>query len=412
MTISLYGEEDFKGIFDISQKCKFPVCNTNKEVNKFLLGIYRKLLKLKSQKMTISPIDIIKIETIEQISQLFVDQGGFAMSQDIQDYIKENALYLLNYAKTIRGRDITVSIIVTELRDISDFAKFDEYVLLMYWWLDIAYGLINNSNCSKKLTINLILTDLNKYLPDNIIDVISNKHVNTGYTWSCKDNNKIIIYRREEWFRVFIHESFHALGLDNINSLNRVNKKIKDLFPLNINILVGEAYCEFWARIIKSAIFSFVINQEKLSETKYLSMTYDLINIERVFSLFQGIKVLRYMNLTYEDLIGTDDRSKIKRMRFYKEETNVFAYYVLTMILMSNYSNFLEWCITNNMNTIKLSSSTNSQDSLMNYFKEIYKSKQFLDILTCMTSIYNLKLLEKKNKRLMNTTRMTIVDIS
>ena len=412
MTTILYGEEDFKGIFDISQKCKFPVCNTNKEVNKFLLMIYRKLLKLKSQNMTITPIDIIKIETIEQITQLFADQGGFAMTQEIQDYIKENALYLLNYAKTIRGRQITVSIILTELSDVSDFAKFNQYILLIYWWLDIAYGLINNSNCSKKLHINLILTDLNKHLPDNIIDVISQKHVNTGYTWACKYDNKIIIYRKEEWFRVFIHESFHALGLDNINSLNMINKNIKDLFPLNINISVGEAYCEFWARIIKSAIFSFVINQDNLSETKYLGMIYKLINIERVFSLFQGIKVLRYMNLTYEDLIETDEQSKIKRMRFYKEDSNVFAYYVLTMILMSNYSSFLKWCIKNNMDTIKLTSSINAQDSLMNYFKGIYKSKQFLDILTCMTSIYDLKLLEKKNKQLMNTTRMTIVDIS
>jgi hypothetical protein len=410
MATILYGEDDFKGIFDISKECKFPVCKNKKAIDKYLIGLYHKFSKLKDQKIVVRPIDIVKIESIEQISQLLVDQGGFSMDPGIHDYIKHNAMYLLNYSRTIRGRDVTISIVVTEMKDISNFERFDEYVLLMYWWLDIAYGIINKSGCSKKLHVVLILTDMRKQLPDNIIDVIGKKHVNTGYTWPCKSNNKIMIYRKEEWFRVFVHESFHALGLDNIQLLTRMNKKIKELFPLNIDILVGEAYCEFWARIIKSAMFAFLINNA--TEDKYLYTTYRLINVERVFTLFQGIKVLKYMNLSYTDLINTDKESKLKKLRFYREDTNVFAYYVLPMLLMCNYCEFLEWCVTNNINTIQLSSSNNSQDALIEYIREIYKNDQFLDVLTCMTTIYDLKLLENKNKQLMNTTRMSIVDIS
>ena len=39
-------------------------------------------------------------------------------------------------------------------------------------------------------------------------------HVNSGYTYTCKENNEIVIYREEEWLKVLIHESFHAYGLD------------------------------------------------------------------------------------------------------------------------------------------------------------------------------------------------------
>ena len=333
------------------------------------------------------------------------------MVPEIQTYIRENALYLLNYKRNIAGRNVSLSIILTEIEDVSNMNKFDEYVRLMYWWLDIAYSMIN-TNCSRELHISLVMTNLRKKLPSNIIDVLGKINVNTGYTWPCKKDNKIIVYRKEEWFKVFIHETFHALGLDNIQMLSQVNRRVKSLFPVNTEILVGESYCEFWARVIKSCIFSFVLSQGEKTQDKYLSLTYKLINIERVFTLFQGIKVLKFMNLSYDDLIGKDETSKMKRMRFYREETNVFAYYVITMLLMTNYCSFLGWCADNNLNTIQLSGSARTQDSLIKFLTEIHDNKQFLDILNCMTSIYDLHLLDKNRRRLMETTRMSIIDIS
>ena len=39
-------------------------------------------------------------------------------------------------------------------------------------------------------------------------------------------------------------------------------------------------------------------------------------------------------------------------MSLYKENTNVFSYYILKSILMSNYDGFMKWCFDSNMNFI------------------------------------------------------------
>ena len=60
------------------------------------------------------------------------------------------------------------------------------------------------------------------------------------------------------------------------------------------------------------------------------------------------------MNLSYNDMIDTGRKASTKREKFYKEDSNVFAYYVLTMILMYQYNEFLKWCDQHNTNIFVL----------------------------------------------------------
>ena len=64
-------------------------------------------------------------------------------------------------------------------------------------------------------------------------------------------------------------------------------------------------------------------------------------------------KVLDFMGLSYEDLVGKEEINRIKR-RLYKERSNVFSYYVLTCIIMQNPEKFVRWCAENNHNMIKI----------------------------------------------------------
>ena len=53
-----------------------------------------------------------------------------------------------------------------------------------------------------------------KKLPNSKGDIITSTNVNSGYS-SYKFNESykrdIIIYRFEEWFKVFLHETIHGL---------------------------------------------------------------------------------------------------------------------------------------------------------------------------------------------------------
>ena len=45
-----------------------------------------------------------------------------------------------------------------------------------------------------------------------------------------------------------------------------------------------------------------------------------------MFTLYQGIKVLKFMGIKYESLYERDPVNKYLRENFYKEETNIFSY--------------------------------------------------------------------------------------
>ena len=65
------------------------------------------------------------------------------------------------------------------------------------------------------MVVFIYSTELTKNLPNSNIDILDQIHVNTAFTYSCiEQSNEIVIFRKEEWLKVLIHESFHNFGLD------------------------------------------------------------------------------------------------------------------------------------------------------------------------------------------------------
>ena len=102
--------------------------------------------------------------------------------------------------------------------------------------------------CSKYFTVYFYFTSLTKNLPSSNIDILQEEHVNTAFTSTCTNHSEIVIYRKEEWLKVFIHETFHNFGLDfcDMNCF-KGNKYILDLFPVDSEVKLYESYTEFWA---------------------------------------------------------------------------------------------------------------------------------------------------------------------
>ena len=44
------------------------------------------------------------------------------------------------------------------------------------------------------------------------------------------------------------------------------------------------------------------------------------------------------------------------RKNLYREDTNVFSYYILTAILLNDYYGFMRWCEKNNIGFIRFNS--------------------------------------------------------
>ena len=87
-------------------------------------------------------------------------------------------------------------------------------------------------------------------------------------------------------------------------------------------------------------ISAYFLTDKKEEEEFYLYSEF-CIRFEQIFSLFQMIKILDFMGLTYRNLYDNDNISNSIRRYLFKEKTNVFAYYIIKNVLLYNNAEFL-----------------------------------------------------------------------
>jgi hypothetical protein len=341
-----------------------------------------------------------------------------AFPNEIRRHIDSHSVSLLTYFFRLFHRNITI-IFLTEDNDLESIMyTYNNYVDYMLVWLYIV-SLYSSKNCATELTIYIYHTSLLKQLPKSNKQVLNETHVNTAFTRTCPSVSEIVIFRKEEWFKTFIHETFHNFGLDfsGLIGLDACNKKIQTLFPVNSNVNLYEAYTEFWARIMNALFCSFIHMKQKNNVKMFLSNAEFFINMERIFAFFQTVKVLNFMGLSYSNLYENTSDSKILRDTLYKEDTNVLAYYVITLTLLNSYQEFLSWCNLNNDKLLQFKNNTATVNKFCNFIGKKYKNANLLNGIKCAELLLS-KLKSNKtksNKQMIeNVTqnlRMTICEL-
>ena len=346
--------------------------------------------------------------------------------QTIKTYIEDRGKYQLIYKCSINNREITIRFTLFSENDLEHLTKYDNYAHLMYIWLYIC-DIYSLKKCANTLSVYVYLTPFDKNLPDKPITTIGTNNVNTAFTLACAVNGEIVLFRKEEWMKVFIHETFHSYGLDfSSYSSSSIKESIKQIFPIQSDFIIEEAYAETWARIINCAFTSYNSMGEKKKEEKkkefLLYMDFCLQN-ERLFALYQCNKVLNFMGLTYEDIYSNSEKSMYLRKNLYREDTNVFSYYILTAILLNDYYGFMRWCEKNNIGFIRFNSTEKKLRDFGELIKDLYNTKSMHQGLNCISNSINNKLyknkyagkspglLEEQRKWVGNTTRMSCIEL-
>ena len=401
----------------------------------------------------------------------------------IADYIKEKAKILLEYSCDLgNGKNVVVKFILFdsshyELNNIrkKSASYFKHCVLKIYIWLKLL-SKYSSVECGKNLECFIYLTPFKRKLPscsgvetasnmyhyndspENEIDddtenmygagnkkgnVIGASHVNGGISDVCQTDGRIVVYRREEWFKVFIHETMHNYGLDfSTLDISSANKKLQSIFSIQTDIKIFESYCETWARIMNvffesyfelnrysRTLFTPLTTRKKFinnihkqhfvslknghkhvgtdKKERFLNIFYDNIQHESVFSIFQCVKVLNFMGLDYSIISNCSDANYVIVKKFYKEQTNVFAYYIIVAVLIANFNNFILWCIDNNTNLFNFKKENASVDSFVMFISKNYKNNDLLKMIVGLE-----KRLENRapnDEVLLTTMRMSVV---
>ena len=354
--------------------------------------------------------DSIKI-TVKEISHvkdipsssLFASNSKFFPTH-IKKYINTHSTNYVLFECPFHHKKIKLYFILTKQK--FDFVKYLNYAHMVFMWLYIA-DQYSSEECNVDIILHIYMTPFKKKKPNSMIEPLGANSVNSAFTWGhCKNAHEFIIFREEEWFKVLIHESFHNFGLDfSRMELKSINEKMSELFHIQSEYNIFEAYCDYWARLWNSVFISyFMLENPEDKDTFSLQCEY-FFNMERDYSIFQCVKVLNHMGLQYSDLYKNTEESIKKAKTLYKETSNVFAYYILCAVLMSNYEAFFSWCNHKNTSLLNFNKSHHTLDSFINYIKTHYKKDTFLESLN-----KQYKFLEKqKNSFLINNTRMSIL---
>ena len=272
-----------------------------------------------------------------------------------------------------------------------------------------------SKQCASNLIVYFYFTSLEKRLPTSNINILDENHVNTAFTTTCPKDSEIVVYRKEEWFKVFIHESFHNFALD-FSDMNNIdcNSRILDIFPVQSEVNLYESYTEFWAEIMNALFCSFVSLKDKNNVEDFLSNSEFFINFERTYSFFQLTKTLGFMGLSYTDLFSKNIHRKVLRETLYKEKTNVLSYYVIKTILMNNYQDFLFWCTKNNLSLLQFKKTLKNQIEYCKFIEKNYKKDTMLEGVEQSQKFLNI--LYSKNKKIndnyiLSNLRMSICEL-
>ena len=278
---------------------------------------------------------------------------------------------------------------------ISHLSNPTKYIKSIYLWFHFI-DMYASPKCSHIVNVYINLTPFTKRIPKDgsPIDQIN---ANTAFTTFCSSNTDIHVYRLEEWFKVLIHESFHSLGLEFSPFINAdTNRRILEMFPVKSEVNLGESYAEIWAEIINCVIVCYLSVRDKENHTRMLKKLNELLNIETKFSLFQCAKVLRHNHMKYSDFFSGSDVT----LSNYSENTNVLSYYVIKSILMYNKNSFIEWCVSNNHNTLDFKKTPTGVNRYCSLIRDLHRSHDFIQNIQAASTI----------RGFVDTLRMTAIE--
>jgi len=247
---------------------------------------------------------------------------------------------------------------------------------------------IRNINCSTDLSIYLYLSPFKKEGMDEIYrEGISHRHVNSAFTYACKKENEIYIFREEEWKKVLLHECIHSFGLDfaSDRQLIQISNSfvLKDIFHFSINkdLRIYEAFAETWATILWVLFTCRSMANAKKGLLK-----------EKQWSCYQYLKLLQWSE-GISKIPTVESLMEGEKAVILKEVTQVYSYYLLKCRFLYHLNAFLSFfqnrepydfseSVTNELDTNFISFNDIHSEYLKGFIRRCYEMPFHPDKMT------------------------------
>lgn len=196
---------------------------------------------------------------------------------------------------------------------------------LAFVWLEMLLMCVSGTDGSRGMICDFLMLPDRRIFPDGVDELIAPIHCNGGLSYIGQDIARFCVYRQEEWFKVFVHETFHAFGVHGQFPGWGVVKELTGLsFPEKLEL--SEVYAEVWARIIlvlfargEEGMRGLVGGLDREAEHGWQQCQVALPHVA------VGVK---------------SGRGQL---------TPVLEYYCLAGVVMTEWRVFLEWCLQQNL---------------------------------------------------------------
>jgi hypothetical protein len=260
------------------------------------------------------------------------------IDETIINYIITNVnCKIVTYENVIKGKSYVFDFIIYD--DKISIKKLDLVVENMLLFLQVLIA-ISNNELRNGQHVTFFLTPFQKKLNSDDYIILGAKNVNSGFTYPNLESGITFIYRMEEFFKVFVHESIHYYGIDKalhkeFNNNTNYNNFI-DLFSIsnkNSNAIgINEAVTEFWTFILYLCVIS---HKKGINYSDFVYKFERLYKLELIHVIFQLVKILNYNKLTYNQFIS-------KSNTHYNESSHIFSYYIVKTLLVYNHEELLK----------------------------------------------------------------------
>ena len=330
---------------------------------------------------------------------------------EIKSHIENMEKVKYEFSHEINGRDVTIHLLCSPSMTQK---KVSDVFIKAFTWLSVAFQ-YSPRKCSKHINIHLYFTDLKKVLPKHG-EPIKEIHANTAFTTFCKPSTEIHLFREEEWFKVLIHESFHSLGLDFSEfDHTDTNKQVLSIFPVKSDVRIFETYCETWAETLNVMFMAVDSAKGDFNSAKLIKKTEQLLDQERIFSVFQCVKVLNFYGLDYSDLYERTSQAHINRLHRYKENTHVLSYYIIKSIFMFFINDYVEWCLDHNSNGLNFDKTPSklkkNMEDYCGFIRDHYTNKEYIGVLKNIDNWYDSVNPHNMKSMELQTLRMTSLEL-
>ena len=301
--------------------------NTNEKIVEFMYNLLEQTPLLVQG---ITHESMLTTDLTEVLSSHFLSNSKF-MSERVVSYIRENIEFSYKCVLRYKNLKFFINFHTMEHIELKHYIDFIKVVLVM-----CCKHMPKNDK--QEFHFDIYLTDLKKRLPDGTMDEIGPDHVNSGFTMISETMNNVVIYRSEEWKKVFIHECFHLFCFDVHGYEKEIQNMMGKMFNIESDFSLFETFVELWARVLNVAIMTFY-SKKKISKIEFFTMFNVNLNMEKIWAYHQANKVLHHFGLTYEDILKSKERKNT--LLTYKERSNVFQYYIHNLFQYFQYDMLL-----------------------------------------------------------------------